>query len=121
IVTLNAPEISAIPVGTPKLFFSVSIVRGRVPALDRDENPNIKGGIAFLIYVIGLSPTDFINNICTMNIAMIAKYDAIMNNPKSINVAISLVAAFVVINAKIPYGVKRSINVTIRMIIAKMD
>src|SRR5699024_632926 len=63
IVTLNAPATSATPSDTPNPFFCVSMFNGNAPALEREENPKIKAGIAFLIYVNGFNPANLISNI----------------------------------------------------------
>src|SRR5699024_11265392 len=89
-------------------------------AQEREENPMINNGSAFFTYVNVYNPAKRISSICTINIIRIATYEAIINLPKSINVAISLVAALFSINANIPYGVKRKISVTTRIIIVKI-
>ena len=92
----------AVASSTPSAFDCVSMFMGKAPALVRDTNAKDSTGNAFFRYVTGF--TRFAARIirCTMNIAMIATYEKIMNLPRSTIAAKSLVAMTFAMSAMTP-------------------
>lgn len=102
---MDIPKLAAkfaVASSTPSAFDCVSMFIGKAPALVRDTNTKDSTGNAFFKYVTGF--TRFAARVirCTMNIAMIATYEKIMNLPRSTIAAKSLVAMTFAMSAMTP-------------------
>ena len=115
---MDIPKLAAkfaVASSTPSAFDCVSMFMGKAPALVRDTNAKDSTGNAFFRYVTGF--TRFAARIirCTMNIAMIATYEKIMNLPRSTIAAKSLVAMTFAMSAMTPEGVSPMIIFTMHI------